>query len=157
MDVSTQPQIFFLILRRNEAERKHSAKKIYNTFFTPPIFIRHARYQRVYLEPTNFSISKKNYKLPISFLFFFLSFCIFLLFFQRLRNRASTGLGLRANFCTIFLVRTCLKLPSPGHALRICLRHHFWTGLARLFRTIGIWMLGKTFFLSLKFRFLFSS
>jgi len=31
MDVSTQPQIFFLILRRNEAERKHSAKKSKST------------------------------------------------------------------------------------------------------------------------------
>jgi hypothetical protein len=50
---------FFLILRRNEAERKHSAKKKssnYNTFFTAYSFGMHAT-----KGSTNFSISKKNY------------------------------------------------------------------------------------------------
>jgi hypothetical protein len=46
---------FFLILRRNEAERKHSAKN-YNTFFTAYSFGMHAT-----KGSTNFSISKKNY------------------------------------------------------------------------------------------------
>jgi hypothetical protein len=134
---------FFLILRRNEAERKHSAKNHLTTIlFSPPI---HSACTLPKGLPTSQSQKRTTTHLIPPYLkskettlFFFLSFCIFLLLFQRSRNRASTGLGLRANFCTLFLVRTCLKLPSPGHALRICLRHHFWTGLARLFRTIGI-------------------
>jgi hypothetical protein len=136
-----QPQ-FFLILRRNEAERKHSAKKLPTLqYFSPPI---HSACTLPKGLPTSQSQKRTTTHLIPPYLkskettLFFLSFCIFLLLFQRSRNRASTGLGLRANFCTLFLVRTCLKLPSPGHALRICLRHHFWTGLARLFRTIGI-------------------
>merc|ERR1719493_439069 len=115
-----------LILRRNEAERKTQRKKKSDLQYFIPI--RHARYQRVY-QLLNLNPSISSYTL------LFLSFCIFFLFFPRLRIRASTGLGQRqVTLCTLFLVRTCLKLPSPGHA-KHCRRHHFWTGLARLFRT----------------------
>lgn len=145
---------FFLILRRNEAERKHTAQinQLQYLFFTAYSFGMHATKGST----TNFSISKELQPISSLFLFVFLHLSSFL---SAIENyRASTGLGLRANFCTLFLVRTCLKLPSPGHALRICLRHHFWTGLARLFRTIGIWMLKKSFFFELKIpvSFLFS-
>lgn len=97
-------------------------------YFIP---IRHARYQRVYqllnLKPKSISSYTP---------FLFLSFCIFFLFFPRLRTSCFYRFGPKAsNSCTLFLVRTCLKLPSPGHA-KHCRRHHFWTGLARLFRTI---------------------
>jgi hypothetical protein len=82
---------FFLILRRNEAERKHSAtqrrkSKNYNTLFQ---FGMHAT-----KGSTNFSISTPKH-LILYFTLPFLSFCIFFLFFPRLRNRASTGLGQR--------------------------------------------------------------
>jgi len=118
-----------LILRRNEAERKkHGVKFLYyNTLFQ---FGMHAT-----KGSTNFSIST-NPSISSYTSSFFLSFCIFFLFFPRLRNRASTGLGQRqvTLYVLFFLVRTCLKLPSPGHA-KHCRWHHFWTGLARLFRT----------------------
>lgn len=121
MDVSTQPQIFFLILRRNEAERKHSAKKNLNLqYFFHTAYIHSActlpkglfrTYQLLNL--------KKELQTTHLIPFFFLSFCIFLLLFQRLRNRASTGLGLRANFCTIF---SCAYLPEAPLA-RACIAH----------------------------------
>jgi hypothetical protein len=77
-----------LILRRNEAERKkHGVKFLYyNTLFQ---FGMHAT-----KGSTNFSISTPKH-LILYFSLPFLSFCIFFLFFPRLRNRASTGLGQR--------------------------------------------------------------
>lgn len=115
-----------LILRRNEAERKkHNAKStiLYsNSACTLPKGL-----------PTSQSQTQKHL---ILYSFSFLSFCIFFLFFPRLRTSCFYRFGPKAsNSCTLFLVRTCLKLPSPGHA-KHCRRHHFWTGLARLFRTI---------------------
>lgn len=141
MDVSTTSQIFSWFLEGTRLSVNTQRKLTnYNTYFSPPI---HSACTLPKGLPT--SQSQKNYNPSHPFfLFVFLHLSSFL---SAIENyRASTGLGLRANFCTLFLVRTCLKLPSPGHALRICLRHHFWTGLARLFRTIGIWMLEKNLF-----------
>lgn len=152
MDVSTTSQIFSWFLEGTRLSVNTQRKLTnYNTFFTAYSFGMHAT-----KGSTNFSISKELQPISSLFLFVFLHLSSFLSAIKK--YRASTGLGLRANFCTLFLVRTCLKLPSPGHALRICLRHHFWTGLARLFRTIGIWMLEKNLFFELKIpvSFLFS-
>jgi hypothetical protein len=102
MDVST---LSFLILRWNEAERKHSATTI---LFTAYSFGMHAT-----KGSTNFSIST-NPSHPSFFVFLHLSS-----FLSAIKNSCFYRFGLRANFCTLFLVRTCLKLPSPGHALRI--------------------------------------
>lgn len=114
-----------LILRRNEAERKNTAQKIWSTILYS---------NSACTLPKGLPTSQSQPKHLILYSPF-LSFCIFFLFFPRLRIRASTGLGQRqVTLCTLFLVRTCLKLPSPGHA-KHCRRHHFWTGLARLFRT----------------------
>jgi len=117
-----------LILRRNEAERKkHGVKFLYyNTLFQ---FGMHAT-----KGSTNFSISTNpSISSYTSSFFVFLHLFSFLSAikkpcFYRFGPKASNSV------CTLFLVRTCLKLPSPGHA-KHCRWHHFWTGLARLFRT----------------------
>jgi len=91
-----------LILRRNEAERKkHGVKFLYyNTLFQ---FGMHAT-----KGSTNFSIST-NPSISSYTSSFFLSFCIFFLFFPRLRNRASTGLGQRQVTLYSF---SCTYLPE---------------------------------------------
>jgi hypothetical protein len=117
-----------LILRRNEAERKkHGVKFLYyNTLFQ---FGMHAT-----KGSTNFSIST-----PKHLILYFSSFFVFLhlfSFLSAIKKPCFYRFGPKAgnSICTLFLVRTCLKLPSPGHA-KHCRWHHFWTGLARLFRT----------------------
>lgn len=101
---------FFLILRRNEAERKHTAQINQLQYFFHRLFIRHARYQRVYI-PT--SQSQKNYN-P-SHPFFFLSFCIFLLLFQRSRNIVLLPVwGLGQTSALFFLCVPAWSSPRPG-------------------------------------------
>jgi hypothetical protein len=77
-----------LILRRNEAERKKTQRKIKSNlqYFIP---IRHARYQRVYqlLNLKNPSIS--------SYTPFFFVFLHLFSFLSAIKNSASTGLGQR--------------------------------------------------------------
>jgi len=117
-----------LILRRNEAERKkHGVKFLYyNTLFQ---FGMHAT-----KGSTNFSISK-NPSISSHTPFFFVFLHLFS-FLSAIKKPCFYRFGPKASnsICTLFLVRTCLKLPSPGHA-KHCRWHHFWTGLARLFRT----------------------
>lgn len=116
-----------LILRRNEAERKKHGVNLILQYFIP---IRHARYQRVYqllnLNP------KASHPILLSFFVFLHLFS----FLSAIKKPCFYRFGPKASnsVCTLFLVRTCLKLPSPGHA-KHCRWHHFWTGLARLFRT----------------------
>merc|ERR1711934_276265 len=106
---------FFLILRRNEAERKHTAQinQLQYLFFTAYSFGMHATKGST----TNFSISKELQPISSLFLFVFLHLSSFL---SAIENyRASTGLGLRANFCTLF---SCAYLPEAPLA-RACIAH----------------------------------
>lgn len=92
----------------------NTAQKTTTILFTAYSFGMHATKGST----TNFSISTPTHLIPPyqPFLFVFLHLSSFL---SAIKNACFYRFGLKANFCTLFLVRTCLKLPSPGHALRI--------------------------------------
>lgn len=126
-----------VILRRNEAERNNALQYFFNAYS----FGMHATKGRMSL-PTSQSQTKKpissNFLLPKknnSFFFVFLH--LFASFFFSFRDQEYLLLPVwaKGKLLHFFLVCTCLKLPSPRHALRIVYGTHFWTGLARLFRT----------------------
>merc|ERR1712127_49078 len=114
-----------LILRRNEAERNNALQ------YFQRLFIRHARYQRVY-QLLNLKPISSNFLLPQKKTFF----CLFASFFFSFRDQEYLLLpvwakGKLLHFSCVYLPEAPLASACIAHSLR----HHFWTGLARLFRT----------------------
>lgn len=118
-----------LILRRNEAERNNALQ-----YFQAYSFGMHAT-----KGSTNFSISNQNPSHPI---FFYqkrrkkLFFCLFASFFFSFRDQEYLLLpvwakGKLLHFSCVYLPEAPLASACIAHSLR----HHFWTGLARLFCT----------------------
>jgi hypothetical protein len=90
-----------LILRRNEAERKKTQRKIKSTI----LYSNSACTLPKGLPTSQSQKTQASHLILLSFL----SFCIFFLFFPRLRNRASTGLGQRQVTLYSF---SCTYLPE---------------------------------------------
>lgn len=124
-----------VILRRNEAERNNALQYFFNAYS----FGMHATkgrislYQLLNLKPKSPSHPAFFHKKSPFFVFLHL----FAYFFFSFRDQEYLLLPVwaKGKLLHFFLVCTCLKLPSPRHALRIVYGTHFWTGLARLFRT----------------------